>query len=170
MSTITAKLNYLKMAPRKVRLVAYALKGLPAIEAEAQLLIRNKRASLPLLKLLRSAVSNAKNKNLDLSKLFISKITVDQGPILKRFLPRAQGKATSIHKKLSHITLALSEASQSYSVKFNIVPKEKKTKKEKIKKSKKTATPSVKQSAEIKGKTAESTPGFFRKIFRRKSV
>lgn len=156
------------MAPRKVRLVAYALKGLPAVEAEAQLSIRNKRASLPLLKLLRSAVSNAKNKNLDLSKLFISKITVDQGPILKRFLPRAQGKATSIHKKLSHITLILSEAPNPYPVKFNIMPKEKKVKKEK--KSGKTATPSVKQTAEIRGKTAESAPGFFRKIFRRKSV
>ncbi len=164
MNSITAKLNYLKIAPRKVRLMAYNLKGLATSEAEAQLLMRNKRSALPLLKLLRSAVSNAKNKNLDLSKLFISKITVDQGPILKRFLPRAQGKATSIHKKLSHVTLVLSESEKPYSVKFNIVPKEKKVKKEKVKKVQKVEK-EIASSSKV-----DRSPGFFKKMFRRKSV
>lgn len=104
-----AKLNYLKIAPRKVRLIANLLKKRSAIEAEAELLYRPQRAAKPLLKLLRSAISNAINKDLNKEKLFISDIRVDQGPMLKRWMPRAQGRATPIHKKMSHIILVLEE-------------------------------------------------------------
>ena len=105
-----AQLNYLHIAPRKVRLISDTLKGMPVKEAEAQLILRVQRSAKPLLKLLRSAIANARNQKMDASRLFVSSIRVDQGPMLKRFLPRAQGRATPIHKKMSHVTLILSEA------------------------------------------------------------
>ena len=100
MKTQTAQLNHLHMAPRKVRLVAHFIKGLSVNEAEAQLLNNSKRASVPILKLLRSAIANAKNtKQLSADNLIIKEITVNQGPMLKRWMPRAQGRATMIPAK-----------------------------------------------------------------------
>lgn len=162
MATQMAQLNYLKVAPRKVRLIAGTLKGLPFREAEAQLLLRAQRAAKPLLKLLRSAVANARNKKMDSNKLFISSIVVNQGPMLKRFLPRAQGRATPIHKKMSHVVLVLSEAEQKFAERFKINPpvKKQKEKKEKIKP----------KSEEIKKEVPKERVGFFRRLFRRKSV
>lgn len=165
MSQVTAKLNYLKIAPRKVRLIANTLKGLSVQEAQAQLLIRRQRAAKPLLKLLNSAVANAKNlKNIDQSKLFIKDLKIDQGPILKRFLPRAMGRATPIHKKMSHITLTLDEGKIKFVNRFIIAPP---SKKEKIKKEKRAAKP---KAAEIKTEKPKEKVGFFKKIFRRKAV
>ncbi len=124
----TAQLNYLKIAPRKVRLIAGTLKGLSVKEAEAQLLLRVQRSSRPLLKLIRSAVANAKNKKMDANKLFIASMIVNQGAMLKRFLPRAQGKATPIHKKMSHVVLILREAENKFAERFTINPPVKKQK------------------------------------------
>ena len=85
-----AKLNYLRMAPRKVRLVASLLRGLSVNEAEAQLILMRKRAAKPILKLLRSAVAGAKSKKgMDIDKLIVSSIMVDGGPMLKRYMARA---------------------------------------------------------------------------------
>src|SRR5271157_1596534 len=94
----TAKLSYLRMAPRKVRSVADLIRGLSVNEAEAQLLVQRRRPAGALLKLLRSAVANVKNndKQANIEHLFISEIRVDQGPMLKRFLPRARGSASPI--------------------------------------------------------------------------
>ncbi len=105
---ITAKLNYLRIAPRKVRLLADLIRGKSVDQAQDILSFTAKRASLPLLKLLRSAMASAKNefKGQQLS-LYISKITVDEGPKLKRFMPRARGSAYEIQKKTSHVTLVL---------------------------------------------------------------
>ncbi len=114
-----AKLNYLKIAPRKVRLVANLLKKKNVIEAESELLYRPQRAAKPLLKLLRSSVSNAvNNKNLKKENLFVSEIRVDQGPMLKRWMPRAMGRATPIHKKMSHIILVLEEKEGDHKTRF----------------------------------------------------
>jgi large subunit ribosomal protein L22 len=111
MKTQTAKLNYFKMAPRKARLIVNLIKGLPVNEAEAQLIVSPKRISGPIAKLLRSAVANAKNtKEMDPDKLFIKEAWVDEGPVSKRFMPRAMGRACSINKKTSHITLILAES------------------------------------------------------------
>lgn len=105
-----AKLKYLRISPRKVRLVADLVRGKKAEEAQAILSFTVKRACLPVLKLLNSALANAKNvAQKDSSTLFISKITVDEGPTLKRILPRAKGKADQIMKRSSHITLVLDE-------------------------------------------------------------
>lgn len=165
MNQVTAKLNYLKIAPRKVRLVVNGLKGLPIIEAEAQLLMRNRRSAPVILKLLRSAMANAKNKKIDISKLVVSSVLVNQGPIIKRFLPRAQGRATPLQKKTSHVVLILSESNRVKPSRFNILPPVKKEKKEKVKKVK----PKTVEAKETKP-TVEEKPGFFRRVFRRKSV
>src|SRR3989344_814319 len=124
--TQSAKLNYLHIAPRKVRLIANTLKGLSVKEAEAQLLLRVQRSAKPLLKLIRSAVANAKNKKLDINRLVVSSVLVNGGPMLKRFLPRAQGRATPIHKKMSHIVLTLSESANKLQDRFVINPPVKK--------------------------------------------
>ena len=104
----SATLRYLRIAPRKVRSVADLVKGLTVNEAEAQLIVQRRRPAKSILKLLRSAVANAKNNaKLDPNHLFIQSIRVDGGPMLKRYLPRARGSASPIEKKMSHITITL---------------------------------------------------------------
>lgn len=107
---VKAKLNYLRMAPRKVRLVANLIRGKDVTEAERILRFVKKKAKNPLLKLLQSAIANAVN-NFKLKKddLFISKILVDEGPRLKRILPRARGSVHIIQKRSSHIEIILKE-------------------------------------------------------------
>lgn len=155
------------MAPRKVRLIADTLRGLSVNEAEAQLLYRPQRANEPLLKLLRSAVANAKNNyKLNADKLAIKTIIVNQGPMMKRFLPRAMGRATPIQKKMSHVTIILKELSNIKEPRFNINI----LKKIKNSKKKKTGSkPKIEVKNEIAQKPKEKA-GFFKRLFRRKSV
>jgi large subunit ribosomal protein L22 len=107
---VTAKLKYLRIAPRKVRLVADLIRGKSVEEAQTILHFTLKKAAQPLMKLLKSAIANAKN-NFQLSEenLYVSKITVDEGPKYKRWMPRARGMASEIQKKTSHVTLILDE-------------------------------------------------------------
>ena len=107
---ITAKLNYLRIAPRKVRLVADLIRGKSVEEAQTILNFTIKKGAQPLLKLLNSAVANAKNNfKLETAKLFISKNEVNEGPKYKRMRPRARGQGYEIQKKTSHISLFLDE-------------------------------------------------------------
>src|SRR3989344_2295145 len=100
MNKQTVKLNYLRMAPRKVRSVADLVRGLSVREAEAQLLNIRRRPAGALLKLLRSWVASIKNnKHLNEEKFYIESFRVDGGPMLKRSLPRARGSASPIKKK-----------------------------------------------------------------------
>ena len=117
----TAKLSFLRQAPRTVRSVGDLIKGLPLNEAEAQLLAQTRRPSKALLKLLRSAVANAKNnKQADVQHLFVESLRVDGGPMLKRMLPRARGSASPIQKKMSHVTLILG-VNENLKSRFKIV-------------------------------------------------
>jgi large subunit ribosomal protein L22 len=109
MAEITAKLKRLDIAPRKVRAVIRVIAGLPVGDAEAQLLFRKERSARPILKLLRSAVANARNKNVPVQGLYVKAIWADEGPVMKRWLPRARGMATPLHKKFSHVTIVLAE-------------------------------------------------------------
>lgn len=103
-------LNNLRIAPRKVRLIAALIKKMSVQEAEALLKFQSKRAALPVLKLLKSGVASvANNFSLSSEDLHIFNIFVDEGQMLKRFMPRAFGRAGAIHKKTSHITLILEE-------------------------------------------------------------
>jgi large subunit ribosomal protein L22 len=124
------QLNYLTISPRKVRLIGNTLKGMSVIEAQAQLMLRPQRAADALLKLLKSAVANAEhNKQLKPSQLKLVRVTVDSAPVLKRSLPRAQGRATSIFKRMSHVTLIVEEVAGQKADRFVMVdalPKEKK--------------------------------------------
>lgn len=105
---ITAKLRYLRIAPRKVRLVADLIRGKSVKEAQSILDFSSKKAAGPIKKLLKNSIANNKsNFQLDQDSLYISKITVDEGPKLKRWRPRARGKAAEIQKKTSHISLVL---------------------------------------------------------------
>ena len=167
MAQVTAKLNYLHVAPRKVRLVANTLKGLTANEAEAQLLFRVKRSGKPLLDLLRSAVANAKNNHkLNPDKLVVQSIKVDQGPMIKRFLPRAMGRATPLQKKMSHVTLVLSERETARAPRFSIVV----SKKTKLPKKEAKAPSKPKLTIQKETPKPKEPVGFLRRIFRRKSV
>ena len=102
--------RYVRIAPRKVRLVADLIRGKDVAEAIA-ILRHTPRAASPVLeKLLNSAVANAEhNYQMDVNKLYISEIYANEGPRLKRFQPRSHGRAFSILKRTSHITLVVSE-------------------------------------------------------------
>ena len=170
----TAQLNYLKIAPRKVRLVANSIKGLTVSEAEARLFLNSKRAAQPIIKLLRSAVSNAKNtQKLDVNKLVVKEIRVDEGPVVKRFMPRAMGRATPINKRSSHIMLILEESEIAKEPRFNIKRREKVSKSSRAAKAEKDQKEKdkevVRQKTESSVKTG-SDQGFMKKMFRRKAV
>ena len=108
MEEIKAELNYVAIAPRKVRLVAGMIRGMDVARAETQLLFLTKRASHPILKLLKSAVANAKNNfRVYEGDLLVKRITVDGGPVGKRTRARAFGRAARIRKRTSHVTLVL---------------------------------------------------------------
>jgi large subunit ribosomal protein L22 len=111
----TAKLRYLRITPRKVRVVADLIRGKNVSAALAQLTFVEKRAAEPLAKLLRSAVANAeqaaKDQNLDVDQLTVKELMIDQGPSLRRFMPRAMGRAFKVLKKTSHISLTISDES-----------------------------------------------------------
>ena len=107
---ITVKLKHLRISPRKVRLATGLIKGLGVKEAENQLKFLAKRSAAPVLKLLNSAIANAlKDQNLSKENLYVSAVKVDGGPSLKRWRARAMGRAASILKRTSHITLTLKE-------------------------------------------------------------
>lgn len=107
----TAKVTYVRIAPRKVQIVLDLIRNKPVEEAMAILKHTPKAACEPLAKLLKSAVANAENnKNMDVTRLYVAECFVCQGPTLKRIRPRAQGRAFRINKKTSHITMVLKEA------------------------------------------------------------
>ncbi|MEK7579861.1 MAG: 50S ribosomal protein L22 [Patescibacteria group bacterium] len=113
MPQITAKLNYLRIAPRKVRAVVDLIKGLDVDLAEAQLRYLTRRPAKPLLKLLNSAVANARqNAGLNKNHLYIKEITVDEGMKLKRYKPKGFSLIMPIQKKTSHIRIVLDELSE----------------------------------------------------------
>jgi large subunit ribosomal protein L22 len=104
-----AKLKNLRISPRKVRLVADAIRGRDVIEALDILELTFKRSATPLYKLVKSVAANAENQSgLRAEQLVISRIEVGEGPVMKRFMPRAQGRATLIRKRTSHITIEVS--------------------------------------------------------------
>ena len=107
---VAAYLKNLRMSPRKVKIVCDALRGKSVGDAVAILMNTPKIAAEPLLKLLKSAVSNAEaNHGMNVENLYVSQIFACPGPILKRIMPRAQGRAFRINKRTSHITLAVAE-------------------------------------------------------------
>lgn len=108
---VRARLRFVRLAPRKARLVADLIRGKKSEEALNILTFTKKAAAKIILKLLKSAIANAtQRRNIDVDNLYVKSITVDQGPMLKRYQPRAMGRATMIRKRMSHITIILDEA------------------------------------------------------------
>ena len=106
----TAKAKYIRISPRKAQIVCELIKGKDTKYAEAILRNTPKAASEPLLKLLKSACSNAENNNnMDPDNLVITECIATAGPILKRGQPRAHGRMFRINKRTSHITLTVAE-------------------------------------------------------------
>ena len=106
-----ATAKYVRISSSKVKAVIDLVRGKQVNEAKAILMHTPKAASEPVLKLLNSAIANAEN-NLEMNKdnLYVAEIYANMGPTLKRFRPRAQGRATSIRKRTSNITIVLDEA------------------------------------------------------------
>ena len=124
---ITVHHRYLRMSPKKVRLVANAITGLPVSICEDQLKFLNKRASKPIIKLLLSAVANAKNAHeLPKESLFVKSVVANEGPMLKRWRARAFGRAAPIRKRSTHITMTLG-VSEQYAEKKALAEAKKKT-------------------------------------------
>src|SRR6202165_4106612 len=110
-----ASLRYLRITPRKVRVVADLIRGKKVDQALAQLAYVEKRAAEPLAKLLRSAVANADQASkgqIDADALHVKELLVDQGPSLRGFMPRAKGRAFKVLKKPSHIVITVTDEAQ----------------------------------------------------------
>lgn len=111
---IRAHLRYLRITPRKVRLVIDLIRGMEVARAMDQLAVLPKGASEPIKKLLDSAVANAEhNFQLKKADLIIKTIVANEGPKLKRFRPRAHGSAAAILKRMSHVTVVLEDKAKS---------------------------------------------------------
>jgi large subunit ribosomal protein L22 len=105
-----AKARYVRVTPRKARRVVDLIRGMPANEAQAALTFAPQSASDPVGKVLASAIANAGQiRPVDASALVVSRAWVDEGPTLKRFRPRAQGRGARILKRTSHITVIVSD-------------------------------------------------------------
>jgi len=111
---VKASLNHLRMSPRKARLVIDVIRKMPVPAALDQLKFINKLATAPIAKLIKSAVANGVNTySLEEANLYIKEIRSDEGVMLKRWMPRAHGRATSIRKRGCHLSLVLGEIKES---------------------------------------------------------
>lgn len=163
--TAKANLRYLKIAPRKVRSVADLIRGKSVPQAQAQLMVQTRRSSEPLAKLLQSAIANASVLEMDMEKLYVSSIRVDNGPMMKRMLPKARGRGTVIQKIMSHVSLTLGEKEGQKAVPF-VMPR-----RQKVSKAAPDAAPAKPKAHvhdEDKAKVKE-TKGLKAKIFNRKA-
>ncbi|MDX9988396.1 MULTISPECIES: 50S ribosomal protein L22 [Thiothrix] len=107
---VAAHLRFARISPQKCRLVADQIRGLPVDKALNILAFSPKKAAEMLKKVLESAIANAEhNDGADVDDLHVTRVFVDQGPTMKRIMPRAKGRANRILKRTSHITVAVGE-------------------------------------------------------------
>lgn len=191
---VKASLNHLRMSPRKVRLVIDVIRKMPVLLALDQLKFINKKATEPIARLLKSAIANGVNTySLVDSNLYIKEIRSDEGVMLKRWMPRAHGRATSIRKRGCHLNIVLAEIKESGQKEKKVVKAADPVKLEKLAKEGLKAAKAKKDQKELKTKKPESlekgkeivdprmeghhshakveggTKGFAGKVFRRKS-
>ena len=186
---VTVRLNNLRISPRKVRLVANSIVGMDANVALSHLKHVVKKTSTPLEKLIKSALANAENNfGLDKDNMFVSNVLVGEGARLKRWLPRAQGRATLILKRTSHIKLELEERIEGKNRKSKKqLEKERKEREEAREKMMKEETEAMEKELKEADEKVEKSPikksapntevqkkgqdsGFLKKVFQRKSV
>lgn len=134
---VKAKARFIRMSPRKTRLLVGLIRGRSVAEARKQLQFSQKDAATPVLKLLNSAVANAEhNFKLDTSSMIVKEAFVDEGPVMYRYTPRAQGRATPIRKRMSHITIVIGDKEAEVVKNVEAVKEEKTAKKPVAKKAK----------------------------------
>ncbi len=111
-----AEAKFIRIAPRKVRLLVNLIRGMRVQDARAQLKFSAKHSSEPILKVLNSAVANAEhNLKADVSKFVVLQAFANEGPKIKRYTPKAQGRATLIRKRSSHVTIVVGDAGEAIS-------------------------------------------------------
>jgi len=168
-----AHARYVRISPRKVRAVADAIRGMRAEDAMKQLQFIPAKAAGPLGKVLGSAISNAEhNGSLDKESLKIVSLTVDGGPILKRYRARAFGRAHPIHKRTSHINVVLEGKKLGAPQKQKPQPKTQTATESSAEENKEVSRESApKQDFMVEKKVGkERKTSFARKVFRRKSI
>lgn len=118
-----ATLTNYRQSPRKVRLVANLVKGKKVADVDTELSYLVKRASDPILKLVRSAIANAEMQGFDKKDLIVDRIEVQKGLVLKRSMPRAFGRASGINKRSSHVHVILRIAEDTTKQKKTVTKK-----------------------------------------------
>lgn len=147
---VKASLKHLRMSPRKARLVIDVIRSMPVTTALDQLKFINKKATDPIASLVNSAIANAVNTySLEADNLYIKEIRSDEGVMLKRWMPRAHGRATSIRKRGCHLNIILAEIKESGKKEKKVVKTADPVKLEKL------VAESAQATKGIKGKKAE---------------
>ncbi len=165
---IEAHLKNLRISPRKASVVAKMLRGLSVDEASIQLKNELRRAALPLGKLLASAVANAEhNYHAVPSNLLVERVVVGEGMKLKRWMPRAQGRATPIWKRMSHVHITLKEIVPG--MRIEDASKEKSIESKKVKVARRVKSKSFSDDL-VSGKTKKNSEAHSSRVFHRKSV
>lgn len=174
---ITSRIKNLHISPQKCRLVVDLVRGVDVEDASAQLKNLRKKAAEPILKLLNQAIASGEhNHDMERSNLYINKVFVDEGTVMKRWKPRAFGRANPIIKRTSHITLVLDERvagkKRSKVAKKNVKVEDKPKDKEETKESDKKDDNNKNKFNKDNNKNSRPSKdgGVFKKIFRRKSV
>jgi large subunit ribosomal protein L22 len=172
---IKANLNYLRIAPRKVRSVIDLIRGKDITEAERQLKFISRRASDPILKLLKSAIANAKNNfNVDKENLFIKEIKVNESVTYKRSIAMSRGRAYPIMKRTSHILISLGvKEGVKIEKRQSIIEQEKPESVKEAEKPKEEIKKAIRVISKKPIKELASKPkkqSWVKKIFRRKSM
>jgi len=170
---IIAKSRYLRIAPRKVRLIADLVRGMNVEDANIQLAFLPQSAGKNLKKILASAIASAEvNYNASKLGLFIKEITVDGGPVLKRYRPRAFGRAYTIAKRTSHVTMILDSRVPVQAVKADKRKKADAPSLEASKKQRETEIPKKPHwvPSDESGRLKRRLPGRVRQFFQRKSI
>ena len=169
MATVKDQLKSIRLAPRKVRVVVSFVKGKNVLKALEQLAFLDRRPAEPMMKLLKSALANAEhNFNMVPSNLYIKEFFVDEGVKLKRFRPKAYGRAGEVQKKTSHVRLVLAEKVVGLKAEKKVEKKhEHDHESDHIHAKPKSDKPEVKTEL---GKKEGTTAGPKRRFFQRKSV
>jgi len=169
---VKASLKHLRMSPQKVRLVIDVVRTMPVAKALAQLQFMNKLAAVSVSKLIKSGIANAVNLyDLSADNLYIKEIFADAGVTLKRWAPRAHGRATAIRKRACHINLVLAEIKDSGKHEKKVVKAAEPVKLEKLAKEGEAALKSSVDGKDkkVSAKGEAGAKGFTSRTFRRKS-
>ena len=155
---VHAKAKYIRISPRKTRLVVDLIRGLSIEEARGQLKFSLKAAARPVLKTLNSAIANAEhNEKAKLADLVIAEAYVDEGPTFHRYTPRAHGRATKVRKRMSHITIVVSDGKEAAPKKEEQKEEKKVEKKPAAKKAPAKKAPAKKPAAKKKAPAKKTT-------------